>query len=136
MLSIQVVRRINTVPDLPLKRIVLNDLAPGLFPSAVGGWTIILKEGLYIDPMVIILTKDPNMQIVGLNDVRILFTTRFHQEQEPSSSPRSQPTRKEDPRNAHHIRGTQTPPEDPVTTPIPGKNSGGGATPVPTVQVT
>ena len=43
--------------------------------SLEGGWTIILKEGLYIDaPLFYKGADSPPMQIVGLNDVRLLFT--------------------------------------------------------------
>ena len=47
-------------------------------PGAVmRGWTIILKEGLYINPRQLVLCHSPDfsgIEIIGLNDVRILFT--------------------------------------------------------------
>ena len=56
-----------------------------LFPEA-GGWTIILKEGLYIDPFLTTFAIDqrtrekslvyPKIEVIGLKDTRLLFTTK------------------------------------------------------------
>ena len=42
----------------------------GLSPP---GWSIILKEGLYIDPFISFSDNDLQIEIVGLKDVRLLF---------------------------------------------------------------
>ena len=81
-------RLTSTSPESPVKNEFITDtirrsisvLNPRWAPSVEGGWTIILKEGLYIDPIMIgvsHVSTNPNLQIVGLNQVRILFVDRI-----------------------------------------------------------
>merc|ERR1712142_1276630 len=53
-----------------------------LSPYKEGGWSVFLKEGLYIDPLMgfnyaPMTTLFPRYQVVGAKDVRILFTRFF-----------------------------------------------------------
>ena len=66
----------------------LNVPQPEMLKAAMKGFTVVLKEGLYINPFTMVTEKDilcqglvlghlpeyPGFEIVGLKDVRLLFT--------------------------------------------------------------
>ena len=76
LLHVVPVRRRAALPKLTARTIshafsVIADLASR--GKGKEGWTIILKEGLYINPKFVKRSNIPRYEVVGLKDVRLLY---------------------------------------------------------------